>query len=130
MQENLPNIIADGGKGKLRPIISFLRVTILVCHSTGTPVRTTQTIQADDVEPGHIESLTRATQQGTPPIGHVRATTQCMANHQDIVTVGRKFTPRGVSDRHIVERNTRFEGERRYYHGRLVCDKLRVRVLR
>lgn len=98
---SLLHIIADGSQREFRPVITLFWITVLVRHSTGTSVRTSQAVQTDDEKSRHIKSLAGSAQQGAPPIGYISAATQCMANDQGIVTVGRQLAAGCVGDMDI-----------------------------
>lgn len=90
------DVIADSGQGKFGSIVAIFRVVILVGNSTGTSVRTTKTVEANDEEARHIECLTRTAEEGTPPVSDIGAATQSMADHQHIVSVGGECASCGV----------------------------------
>lgn len=71
-----------------------------------------------------------ATKQRAPPVTHIGTARQGMANNHGIVPVGRQLALGSIRNRHILECDTRFKGERGYDSDLLVWDQTRERVLR
>lgn len=71
-----------------------------------------------------------ATKQRAPPVTHIGTACQGMANNHGIVPVGRQLALGSIRNRHILECDTRFKGERGYDSDLLVWDQTRERVLR
>ena len=127
---NLLYVVPDGSEGELRAVPAPLWVIVLAGDGAGCSVRAAQCIEADNEETRSVESPTGTTQKRPPPVGYVCAASQGMADDHAVVAVGRQLAPRGVGDGHIMESDTRFEGEGRDNGYLLVGDKSRERILR
>lgn len=128
--EDILDIVANCGEGKLRAISSTVRVPILGRHRAGGTVRTAQAVHTDHEEARHIEGSAVATKQWAPPVTYIGTACQSMANDHGIVPVGRESALGGIGNRHMLERDTRLEGEGGYNSDMLVWDQTRERVLR
>ena len=78
---------------------------------TRAAVRTAQAVEADDEEAGGVKRST-ATDQRSPPVAHVGAAGQRVADDHDVVArVDVELAMRAVGDGHVAERLAGLEGE-------------------
>ena len=102
-----PDIVPDGGQGKLGAVTTFAWIVVLGGDGTGGTIRTSQTVATYDEEAREVEGPTRSAQERTPPVTHIGAASQGVADDHGIVTVGIECAPGGVGHRDVVKRDTR-----------------------
>lgn len=125
----LPNVISDGREREFWAISTLGRVAVLGSDGTGGPVWAAQAVQAYYEEAGRVEGAARTAEQRAPPVGHVGAAGEGMADDHDIVAVGRERASGGVCHGHIEEDHARFKRERGDDGNLLVRYEGRERVL-
>ena len=108
---HLLDIITYCGHGKLWTVSLLLRISIAIRDRTRTPVRAAQTVEADDKEPCEVERATIASHQRSPPVAHICAPGQGMADHQRVVPFRGEFPTRAIRYWDIVESGTGLESE-------------------
>ena len=104
------DVVADRCQRKLGPV-ALVGVAVACRHRARAAVRAAQAVQAHDEEPRRVEGLARPAQQRPPPVAHVGAPRQRMADDHGVVPAGREGAVRLVCHRDIVDDDPRLELE-------------------
>lgn len=121
----LPHVIRGGREREIGTVSGVVRVSIDRSDRTGRAVGATERVDADDEEPAGVEGFAVTAEERSPPVRHVCASREGMANHHGIVAFFGQLPPRAVCDWHILQRDTRLEGKGRNDGKLLVRDELR-----
>jgi len=103
------DIVSDRRQGELGAVQAEGGVAVLGGDGAGAAVRTAQAVHTHDEEARRVEGLARAAQQRAPPVAHVGAPGEGMADDHGIVAGRREGAIRLVRDGHMEELDAGFE---------------------
>ncbi len=124
------DIVPDRSQRELGAVTLALFIAIHIGHRTCTPIRASQAVQAHNKEPCHVECSSIPSHQWTPPISHIGAPRQSVADDQGVFAVCGESPSSGICNRDIAKGSSRFECEKWYYSDVLIWNESSKRVLR